>query len=98
MNRYEMNDMEAEALINRYKNMSTANKVVFVIGIHNDNTEYLIDCDSCFNSDDDYRYALNVKTAMHSIKGMIRTKIIIVALTRRIGNYFVVLKSRTFRK
>ena len=97
MNRYEINDMQAEAIINRYKNVPTTNKAVFVIGIHNDNTERLIDCDNCFDEDGSYRYALNVKIATSLIKDMVSTKIIIVVLARRIGNYFVTLKTRTIR-
>lgn len=97
MNRYEINDMEAEALINRYKNLPKTNKAVFIIGIKNDNTEYLIGCDNCFDEDGSYRYALNVKVATSSIKGMVNTKTIIVVLARRIGSYFVTLKTRTIR-
>ena len=97
MNRYELDDMQAETLINRHKNVPTTNKAVFIIGIKNDNTEYLIDCDNCFDEDGSYRYALNVKVATASIKGMVNTKTIIIVLARRIGNYFVVLKTRTIR-
>lgn len=99
MNRYEMNDMEAEALINRYKNFPKTSTAVFVIGIKNDNTAYLIDYDNCFSVEDEsLKYALNVKASIPSIKAMTNTKIIIVALARRIGNYFVTLKTRTFRQ
>lgn len=97
MNRYELDDMQAETLINRYKNVPVTNKAVFAIGIKNDNTEYLIDCDNCFDEDGSYRYALNAKASMSSIKGMVNTKTIIVVLARRVGNYFVVLKTRTIR-
>ena len=97
MNRYDLDDMQAENLINRYKNLPTTNKAVFIIGIKNDNTVYLIGCDNCLDEDGSYRYALNVKVATSSIKGMVNTKAIIVVLARRIGNYFVVLKTRTIR-
>ena len=98
MNRYELDDMQAENLINRYKNVPTTNKAVFVIGIKNDNTVYLIDCDKCFDEDGSHRDALNGKVATSSIKGMVNTKTIIVVLARRIGDYFVTLKTRIIQK
>ena len=98
MNRYELDDMQAENLINRYKNLPATNKAVFVIGIKNDNTVYLIDYDNCFDEDGSYKYALSVKASTPSIKVMVNTKTIIVVLARRIGDYFIVLKTRTIRK
>ena len=99
MNRYEINDMEAEALINRYKNFPKTSKAVFAIAIKNDNTCYLLDYDDCFSVDDEsLKYAINVKASISTIKEITDTKIIIVALARRIGNYFVTLKTRTIRK
>lgn len=98
MNRYELDDMQAEAIINRYKNFPKTTKAVFAIGIRNDNTCYLLDYDNCFSVDDEsLKYAINVRASISAIKTT-DTKIIIVALARRIGNYFVTLKTRTIRK
>lgn len=100
MNRYELDDMQAEAIINRYKGeVISTNKAVFVIGIKEDNTDYLLDRDDCItDSEGSYHYALSVKASISAIKKMTNTKAILVVLARRISNYFVVLKARTIQK
>lgn len=99
MNRYELDDMYAEKIINRYKNFPKTTKAVFVIGVKNDNTSYLLDYDDCFSVEDEsLKYAISVKASIPSIKAMTNTKAIIVVLARRISNYFVVLKTRTIQK
>lgn len=100
MNRYELDDMQAEAIINRYKDdVTSTNKAVFVVGIKEDGTDYLLDRDNCItDSEGSYHYALSVKASMSAINKMTNTKAIIVVLARRISNYFVVLKARTIQK
>lgn len=101
MDRYELSDMCAETIINRYKEKAglATKKAVFVIGIKNDNTHYLLDWDKCETNDEgDYKYALCAKSAMSAIRYMADTKTIIVALARRIGDYFIVLNKRTIRR
>lgn len=99
MNRYELDDMQAEAIINRYKDdVTSTNKAVFIIGVREDGTDYWLDSDNCItDSEGNYLYALSVKASISAIKKMTSTKAIIVVLARRIGNYFVVLKTRTIR-
>lgn len=100
MNRYELDDMYAEKIINRYKNdVTSTNKAVFVIGVKEDGTDYLLDSDNCItDSEGSYHYALNVKASMSAINKMTNTKAIIVVLARRVSNYFVALKTRTIQK
>lgn len=99
MYKHELDDMYAEKIINRYKdNVTSTNKAVFVVGIKEDGTDYLLDCDNCFDEDGSYRYALSIKVATDAIKVMTNAKTIIVVLARRIGNYFVTLKTRAIQK
>lgn len=100
MNRYELDDMQAEAIINRYKgDVTSTNKAVFVIGVKEDGTDYLLDSDNCkTDSEGSYHYALSVKASISAIKKMTNTKAIIVVLARRISNYFVALKTRAIQK
>ena len=100
MNRHELDDMYAEKIINRYKDgVTSTNKAVFVVGIKEDNTDYLLDRDDCItDSEGSYHYALSVKASMSAIKKMTNTKVIIVVLARRVSNYFVALKTRAIKK